>query len=112
MRPGGRFAMSAMHLNLFKNVDPMEHADDLFLGAAQYYERYRVPYPQEIFDWIVNEYRLDGCGRLLDGGCGTGQVALPLSRWFDEVIAIDPDQEMLQIGERAARDNGIVNVSF
>jgi SAM-dependent methyltransferase len=90
----------------------MEPAMDLFLGAAEYYERYRVPYPQEIFDWIVDEYRLDGCGRLLDGGCGTGQVALPLSRWFDEVIAIDPDQEMLQIGERAARDNGIANVRF
>src|SRR4051794_13788817 len=90
----------------------MEPATDFFLGAAEYYERYRVPYPQEVFDWIVNEYRLDGCGRLLDAGCGTGQVALPLSRWFEEVIAIDPDQEMLQIGERAARDNGIANVSF
>ena len=72
------------------NVDPMEQANDLFRGAAQYYERYRVPYPQEVFDWIINEYRLDGRGRLLDGGCGTGQVALPLSRWFGEVVAIDP----------------------
>jgi SAM-dependent methyltransferase len=90
----------------------MEQVSHLFLGAAEYYERYRVPYPREVFDWIVNEYRLDGRGRLLDGGCGTGQVALPLSRWFDEVIAIDPDQEMLHIGERAARDNGIANVRF
>jgi SAM-dependent methyltransferase len=90
----------------------MEQANNLFLGTAEYYERYRVPYPQEVFDWIVNEYRLEGRGRLLDGGCGTGQLALPLSRWFDEVIAIDSDLEMLQIGERAARDNGIANVSF
>ena len=80
--------MSGADLNLFKNVGPMEQANDLFLGVAEYYQRYRVPYLQEVFDWIVNEYRLDGCGRLLDGGCGTGQVALPLSRWFDEVIAI------------------------
>lgn len=87
-------------------------ANDLFLGTAEYYECYRVPYPQEVFDWIVNEYQLDGRGRLLDGGCGTGQVALPLSRWFDDVIAIDPDQAMLQIGERAARRKGIGNVSF
>jgi SAM-dependent methyltransferase len=90
----------------------MEQANDLFLGAAEYYRRYRVPYPEEVFDWIVDEHRLDGRGRLLDGGCGTGQVALPLSRWFDEVFAIDPDQEMLRIGERAARDNGIANVHF
>ena len=90
----------------------MEHANDLFLGAGEYYQRYRVPYPREVFDWIAGEYRLDGRGRLLDGGCGTGQVALPLSGWFNEVIAIDPDREMLQVAERAARDHGIANVSF
>jgi SAM-dependent methyltransferase len=89
-----------------------KQANDLFFGTAEYYGRYRVPYPQEVFDWIVNEYQLDGRGRLLDGGCGTGQVALPLSRWFNEVIAIDPDQEMLRVGERLARHKGIANVSF
>jgi SAM-dependent methyltransferase len=95
-----------------KKTDRTEHPNDLFVGAAEYYERYRVPYPQEVFDWIVNEYQLNGRGRLLDGGCGTGQVALPLSRWFDEVIAVDIDQEMLNIGECAARDAGIANVHF
>jgi ubiquinone/menaquinone biosynthesis C-methylase UbiE len=95
-----------------KKGDREEHVNDLFLGTAEYYERYRVPYPQEVFDWIVNEYKLDGHGRLLDGGCGTGEVTLPLSRWFDEVIAIDPDQQMLQIGECAARDSGITNARF
>ncbi len=90
----------------------MEQANDLFVGTAENYARYRVPYPQEVFDWIVDEYRLDGRGRLLDAGCGTGQVALPLSRWFDNVIAVDPDQDMLTRCERAAHDNGIVNISF
>src|SRR5262245_12719685 len=95
-----------------KKDDRTENSNDLFVGAAEYYERYRVPYPQEVFDWIVNEFQLNGRGRLLDGGCGTGQVALPLSRWFDEVIAVDIDQEMLRIGERAVRNNGIANVRF
>jgi SAM-dependent methyltransferase len=95
-----------------KQNDRTEQPSDLFFGAAEYYERYRVPYPQQVFDWIVNEYQLDGRGRLLDRGCGTGQVALPLSRWFDEVIAVDIDQEMLHVGERAARNNGIANVRF
>ena len=90
----------------------MEQARDLFQGAAEDYQRYRVPYPGEAFDWIVNEFRLDGRGRLLDGGCGTGQVTLPLSRWFDEVVAIDPDQDMLRIAERTAREAGVGNVRF
>jgi SAM-dependent methyltransferase len=65
-----------------------------------------------VFDWIVNEYQLDGRGRLLDGGCGTGQVARPFSRWFDEVIAIDQDADMLRLAERSARESGIGNVRF
>ena len=86
-------------MNLSKKDDCAEPANDFFLGTAEYYERYRVPYPQEAFGWIVDEYRLDGRGRLLDGGCGTGQVALPLSRWFDEIVVVDLDQEMLRIAE-------------
>jgi SAM-dependent methyltransferase len=90
----------------------MEQASDLFQGAAESYQRYRVPYPSEAFGWIVYEFRLDGRGRLLDGGCGTGQVALPLSRWFDEVVAIDPDQDMLRVAERTAREEGVGNIRF
>lgn len=90
----------------------MEQARDLFEGTAEHYQRYRVPYPREALDWIVYEFRLDGRGRLLDGGCGTGQVALPLARWFDEVIAIDPDQDMLRVAERTAREEGVGNIRF
>jgi SAM-dependent methyltransferase len=90
----------------------MEQAQPLFRGTAAYYERFRVPYPREVFDWITNEYRLDGRGRLLDGGCGTGQVALPLSHLFDEVIALDPDEQMLRACERAAHDRGVTNIRF
>jgi SAM-dependent methyltransferase len=90
----------------------MEQARDLFQGAAEDYQRYRVPYPGEAFDRIVSEFRLDGRGRLLDGGCGTGQVAVPLARWFDEVVAIDPDRDMLRIAERTAREAGVGNIRF
>ena len=51
-----------------------------FAGVAEDYQRYRVPYPDEIFDWIMREYGLAGRGRLLDSGCGTGYVCLRLSR--------------------------------
>jgi SAM-dependent methyltransferase len=87
-------------------------ANSLFDGAAEYYELYRVPYPQEIFDWVIREHKLDGRGRLLDSGCGTGQVALRMSSWFDEVVAIDPEQQMLDVGERSARKRAITNVRF
>ncbi len=43
------------HMNLPKKDDCAEPANDLFLGTAEYYERHRVPYRQEAFDWIVDD---------------------------------------------------------
>jgi SAM-dependent methyltransferase len=83
-----------------------------FAGVAADYERYRVPYPAEVFDWIRSENRLDGRGRLLDVGCGTGYVCLPLSGWFEDVVAIDPEPDMLRVAEAAARREGVTNVRF
>jgi SAM-dependent methyltransferase len=83
-----------------------------FAGIAEDYQRYRVAYPPEVFDWIVREYGLDGRGRLLDAGCGTGYVCLPLSRWFEDVVAIDPEPDMLRVAALAAAGHGAVNVRF
>jgi SAM-dependent methyltransferase len=83
-----------------------------FAGVAEDYHRYRVPYPDEVLDWIVREYGLDGHGRLLDAGCGTGFVCLPLSRWFEDVVAIDPEPDMVRVAARAAHERGVRNVRF
>jgi SAM-dependent methyltransferase len=84
----------------------------VFAGVAEDYQRYRVSYPEEVFDWIVREHNLDGRGRLLDAGCGTGYVCLPLSRWFEDVLAIDPEPDMLRVAALAARRQGVANVRF
>jgi SAM-dependent methyltransferase len=68
---------------------------DLFMGTAKYYARYRPGYPEPFFAHIVERFRLDGTGRLLDLGCGTGQLALPLAGRFQEVVGMDPEPEML-----------------
>ena len=47
---------------------------DLFAGTAWHYARYRPGYPQAFFDDLARQFRLDGTGRLLDLGCGTGQL--------------------------------------
>lgn len=53
-----------------------------------------------------------GRRRALDHGCGTGRLTIPLSRRFDEVVALDVAPEML--GEAAANARGFErdNISF
>jgi cyclopropane fatty-acyl-phospholipid synthase-like methyltransferase len=52
---------------------------ELFAGTADCYRRFRPAYLTEVFDWIVAQHGLNGAGRLLDCGCGTGGVFVGLA---------------------------------
>ncbi len=73
---------------------------DTFKGTAYYYARFRPAYPAEFFGLLQRVFHLDGTGRLLDLGCGTGQIAVPLSPLFEETVAMDPEPEMLAEAKR------------
>ncbi|WP_336213337.1 class I SAM-dependent methyltransferase [Nonomuraea sp. LPB2021202275-12-8] len=73
---------------------------DLFGGAAAYYARYRPGYGPEVIEHLA---RVFGRGaRVLDLGCGPGTVAIPLAPLVTEVVAVDPDPDMLATGRRLA----------
>jgi len=84
----------------------------LFEGTAEYYEEFRPRYLQKVFDHLVEYFGLDGQGRCLDLGCGTGRLAIPLARYFEEVIGIDPDEEMLRVARQVAEKSGVKNVQW
>ncbi len=84
----------------------------LFMGTAYYYAKYRAKYPPEFFEHITKIFHLDGKGRLLDLGCGTGQITLPFARYFAEVVGLDPEQEMLDEAAREAKEAGIKNAKW
>ena len=84
---------------------------DLFRGTAYYYSRYRHPYPKTVIDALVTQLGLDGHGRLLDVGCGTGQAFLPLAPYFEGVLAIDADPDMVSLARNGAKLAGVSNVT-
>ncbi|WP_024800554.1 class I SAM-dependent methyltransferase [Nocardia sp. BMG51109] len=86
--------------------------DELFRSTAPYYARYRSGYPPEFFDRLVARFALDGTQQILDLGCGTGQIALPLAPHVGRVLAIDPEPSMLTEGGRLAEEREIDNIEW
>ncbi|MBI2985068.1 MAG: class I SAM-dependent methyltransferase [Candidatus Kerfeldbacteria bacterium] len=84
----------------------------IFKGTAKHYAKYRPPYPKKFFDYLVKQFRLDGTGRLLDLGCGTGELSTPLAPYFSEVVAVDPDLGMLREGRGKAKKQHVENIKW
>ncbi len=84
----------------------------LFEGTAYYYVKYRPQYPREFFDFVVRHFKLDGTGRLLDLGCGPGTIAVPMSKFFEEVVGIDPEGEMLDEAKKQAEISKARNITW
>jgi SAM-dependent methyltransferase len=89
---------------------PEGDSPSLFQGTARYYSRFRPPYPNELVPLLQRACALDGSGRLLDLGCGTGALTFALAHLFDEVVAADPDAEMLQEAQQHAQDRTVDNI--
>ncbi|MGV9802888.1 methyltransferase domain-containing protein [Mycobacterium sp. NPDC003449] len=84
----------------------------LFSGTAWHYARYRPGYPRDFLDDVTQRLGLDGTGRLLDLGCGTGQLTLPLAAHVAEAVGMDPEPDMLAEGSRQAQEAAVTNVRW
>ena len=83
-----------------------------FAGTARYYDRFRAPYARAAFDFIFEAYDLSGNVRALDLGCGPGTIAIPLSYSVAEVVAVDPDADMIAEGRHLAASRGRQNIRW
>lgn len=68
----------------------------LFAGTASYYRRYRSHYPPEAFVYLGERFQLGPDVRVLDLGCGTGRLTIPLAQLGCNVTGMDPDPAMLE----------------
>jgi ubiquinone/menaquinone biosynthesis C-methylase UbiE len=84
----------------------------LFGGSARYYRTGRFPYPEELATAFQEELDLDGSGRLLDVGTGTGEIALLLAPLYDEVVGLDADREMIEEARAEAGRRGHAHTTW
>jgi ubiquinone/menaquinone biosynthesis C-methylase UbiE len=90
----------------------MSNYKDTFKGTAWYYARFREGYPDEFFALLRNKFSLSENDRVLDLGCGTGQIAIPLAGSVGEVVAMDPEPEMIVEGKEQATASEISNITW
>src|SRR5262245_10991416 len=85
---------------------------DRFASTADYYARYRPGYPSQVLDRLRTAYNLDGTVRLLDLGCGTGEIGRPMHRDFASMVALDISPNMLAEARRQSEREGITNIEW
>jgi SAM-dependent methyltransferase len=87
---------------------------DLGFGgeAAEFYGSYRHGYPAAAIDVLADAFKLTARDLVVDLGCGTGQLTVPIARRVRAVVGIDPEPDMLRCARHAARGAGVSNVGW
>lgn len=88
------------------------YGEDLFKGTAHYYSRYRPMYPASLIRFLIEKFSLDGSGKMLDLSCGTGQLAHRFSDWFEGIVGIDREPEMIDEAIRLSKVIRAENVKW
>jgi len=86
--------------------------ESAFAGTANDYLRYRPPYPDEFLAALRTRAKTTGRGVLVDLACGPGRVAIPMARYFERVLAVDAEPEMIEVGRAEAMRLGVANIDW
>jgi 2-polyprenyl-3-methyl-5-hydroxy-6-metoxy-1,4-benzoquinol methylase len=76
-----------------------------FRSAARHYLAGRPPYAARLIEDVAKFCGLTARHRLLDLGCGPGQLAKAFAPKVGSVLGIDPEPEMLALARQASASN-------
>ncbi len=65
---------------------------------------FRVPYPPEVFAFL-GSLQPDGPGRVLELGCGSGDLTIGLAPHTNSIDAVDPSDALLVVARRRQGDS-------
>lgn len=75
--------------------------------AANFYTQYRRGYPAPVIDLLVEAMDLSPADTVLDLGCGTGQLTIPLAGRVGRMLGVDPEPDMLELARGADPANSV-----
>jgi len=83
---------------------PRGRRRESFDAAASDYALYRSGYPREVVDDVVTASRLRPGSRVLEIGCGTGQLSVPLAQHGAELVAVELGPNLAALARRNLAD--------
>lgn len=79
--------------------------EEKFSGRAEFYDRYRPAYPDELIDWLYEKTRAEA---VADVGAGTGKLTSCLVKKPWRVTAVEPNADMLARLKENVPEAGII----
>lgn len=80
---------------------------EMFNQAAEYYDKYRPGYPQEIIDLLISVTEITKGADLLELGCGSGKATEQLTGNGFNILGIDPGEDLVRIGNKRFKNKNV-----
>lgn len=80
---------------------------EMFNQAAEYYDKYRPGYPQEIIDLLISVTEITKGSDLLEIGCGSGKATEQLTGNGFNILGIDPGEDLVRIGNKRFKNKNV-----
>lgn len=80
---------------------------EMFNQAAEYYDKYRPGYPEEIIDSLISVTGITEGSDLLEIGCGSGKATEHLTGNSFNILGIDPGEDLVRIGNERFKNESV-----
>lgn len=104
--------------NRYRDRLPAAHAGGVRAGlgfggeVAGFYHQYRRGYPLAVIDTLTAAFAVTGDDIVIDLGCGTGQLTVPIAGRVQAIAGMDPEPGMLARARQAAAEQSVTNASW
>jgi SAM-dependent methyltransferase len=88
-------------------IEPVPFQPRRFRTAAHHYLAGRPGYAARAIARVIELCAVKPTDRMLDLGCGPGQLARAFAPCVGEIVGVDPEPEMLRLAREGAPDNAL-----